>query len=63
MVHKKLKKKHKNLLTIIIPRHIDRSENIIKKIEYAIEQHPSFLKVLSEKQLLEIEQENKSREW
>ncbi|MDA9107541.1 1-acyl-sn-glycerol-3-phosphate acyltransferase [Flavobacteriaceae bacterium] len=41
----------------------DSIENIIKKIEYAIEQHPSFLKVLSEKQLLEIEQENKSREW
>ena len=39
----------------------DSIENIIKKIEYAIEQHPSFLKVLSEKQLLEIEQENKSR--
>jgi len=33
MVHKKLKKKHKNLLTIIIPRHIDRSENIIKEIK------------------------------
>ena len=41
----------------------DYIESIIEKIEYAIEQHPSFLKVLSEKQLLEIEQENKSREW
>ena len=41
----------------------DSIESIIEKIEYAIEQHPSFLKVLSEKQLLEIEQENKSREW
>jgi hypothetical protein len=38
-------------------------EDLLIKIEYAIEQHPSFLKVLSEKQLLEIEQENKSREW
>ena len=33
----------------------DSIENIIKKIEYAIEQHPSFLKVLSEKQLLDFE--------
>ena len=41
----------------------DSIENIVEKIEYAIEQHPSFLKVLSEKQLLEMEQDNKSREW
>lgn len=41
----------------------DSIENIVEKIEYAIEQHPSFLKVLSEKQLLELEQDNKSREW
>ena len=38
-------------------------ENIVKKIEHAIEQHPSFLKVLSEKELLEIEESNKNREW
>ena len=28
LIHKKLKKKHKNLLTIIIPRHIDRIKSI-----------------------------------
>ncbi len=28
LVHKKLKKKYKNLLTVIIPRHIDRKEQI-----------------------------------
>ena len=28
MVHKKLKKKYKNFLTIIIPRHIDRTDQI-----------------------------------
>ena len=33
IVHKKLKKKHKNLLTIIIPRHIDRVKNIKKDLE------------------------------
>ncbi len=31
-VHIKLKKKYKNLLTIIIPRHIHRSDEIMKKI-------------------------------
>ena len=32
LIHKKLKKKHKNLLTIIIPRHIDRIESIKKQL-------------------------------
>jgi len=41
----------------------DSIENIVKKTEHAIEQHPSFLKVLSEKELLEIEDSNKNREW
>ena len=30
LIHKKLKKKYKNLLTIIIPRHINRTESIKK---------------------------------
>jgi len=32
LIHKKLKKKHKNLLTIIIPRHINRIDSIIKEL-------------------------------
>ena len=32
LIHKKLKKKHKNLLTIIIPRHINRIETIKKDL-------------------------------
>ena len=32
-VHKKLKEKHKNLLTIIIPRHIHRTAEIINQIK------------------------------
>ena len=32
-IHKKLKKTHKNLLTIIIPRHIERVESIKKDLE------------------------------
>ena len=33
VVHKKLRKKYKNLLTIIIPRHIDRTNKIIQEME------------------------------
>ena len=62
--------KKKNILqsmeikkTLDIDYDNDSVENIVKKIEHAIEQHPSFLKVLSEKELLEIEESNKNREW
>ena len=41
----------------------ESSESIIEKIEYAIEQHPSFLKVLSKEQIEEQEKLNTSREW
>ena len=36
---------------------------IVEKIEYAIEQHPSFLKVISQKELEAKEELNKQREW
>ena len=32
IVHKKLKKKYKNLLTFIIPRHVERTDSIIKEL-------------------------------
>ena len=38
-------------------------ESIIKKIEFAIEQHPSFLKVIPEEELHNLETLNKEREW
>ena len=38
-------------------------ESIIKNIEFAIEQHPSFLKVIPEKELINLETLNKEREW
>ena len=41
----------------------ESSESIIEKIEYAIEQHPSFLKVLSKEKVEEQEKLNTSREW
>ena len=47
-VHKKLKVKYKNLLTIIIPRHIHRSPNIIneiKKLGLKIHIHSSKQKI------------------
>ncbi|MDO7576865.1 MAG: 1-acyl-sn-glycerol-3-phosphate acyltransferase, partial [Flavobacteriaceae bacterium] len=41
----------------------DSVESILEKIEYSIEQHPSFLKVLSAKEIEEQEALNKKREW
>ena len=41
----------------------DTPEDIVKKIEYAIEQHPSFLKVISEEELKRNNELNKKREW
>jgi len=38
-------------------------ESIIKKIEFAIEQHPSFLKVIPKEELHNFETLNKEREW
>ncbi len=38
-------------------------EAIIEKLEYAIEQHPSFLKVISKAELLAYEEENKQRKF
>jgi 1-acyl-sn-glycerol-3-phosphate acyltransferase len=38
-------------------------ESIIEKLEYAIEQHPSFLKVISAKDLAALEEEDKQRKW
>jgi 1-acyl-sn-glycerol-3-phosphate acyltransferase len=41
----------------------DTSDDIVTKIEYAIEQHPSFLKVVSQKDLQALEELNREREW
>ena len=38
-------------------------EEIIEKLEYAIEQHPSFLKVIPEEELLAYEASHKQRQW
>ncbi len=41
----------------------ESTESIIEKLEYAIEQHPSFLKVIPEDELLAYEEEHKMRKW
>lgn len=41
----------------------ESTESIIEKLEYAIEQHPSFLKVIPKEELLAYEEENQQRRW
>ena len=41
----------------------DSPEEIVKKIEFAIEQHPSFLKVISKEELKSQQQLNIKRQW
>lgn len=41
----------------------DTVEQIVEKLEYAIEQHPSFLKVIPIEELMEQEGLNKKRQW
>ena len=41
----------------------DTVQEIVEKLEYAIEQHPSFLKVIPEKEIEKEEELNKERHW
>ncbi|TYA53788.1 lysophospholipid acyltransferase family protein [Formosa maritima] len=67
---KGLRVKKKNILQtfeIKQPLEIDYENesiaDIVEKIEYAIEQHPSFLKVIPREELEETEELNKQRKW
>ncbi|ALJ04996.1 glycerol acyltransferase [Pseudalgibacter alginicilyticus] len=67
---KGLRIKKKNILQsleIKAPLDIDydneTTDDIVTKIEYAIEQHPSFLKVIPQKEIEALEALNKLREW
>lgn len=67
---KGLRVKKKNILQSIeikSPLEIDydgeTTEDIVKKIEFAIEQHPSFLKVIPQSELEAEDKLNKLREW
>ncbi len=41
----------------------DSVDAIIEKLEYAIEQHPSFLKVIPQEELMAYEEAHKERQW
>lgn len=67
---KGLRVKKKNILQSFIikePLQIDYEndtiDEIVEKIEYAIEQHPSFLKVIPAEEIEEQERLNKLRKW
>ncbi|MGB1392754.1 MAG: lysophospholipid acyltransferase family protein [Flavobacteriaceae bacterium] len=67
---KGIRVKKKNILQtmeIKAPLEIDYEketiDQIVEKIEYAIEQHPSFMKVIPQKELLENEALNTKRKW
>ena len=67
---KGLRIKKKNILQsieikepLVIDYDNESTDDIVKRIEYAIEQHPSFLKVISQQEVEAQEALNKLREW
>ena len=48
---------------LVIDYENESIEEIVEKLEYAIEQHPSFLKVLSQEEIEAMEELNKKRQW
>ena len=67
---KGLRMKKKNILQsfiikepLVIDYENETIEQIVEKVEYAIEQHPSFLKVIPAEEIEEQERLNKLREW
>ena len=54
-------------MEIKLPLEIDYDnesiDQIVEKIEYSIEQHPSFLKVIPQNELMLNEKLNKQRNW
>jgi len=67
---KGLRVKKKNILQsfiikepLVIDYENETIEQIVEKVEYAIEQHPSFLKVIPIEELEEQERLNKLRQW
>ncbi|PKQ45295.1 lysophospholipid acyltransferase family protein [Confluentibacter flavum] len=67
---KGLRIKKKNILQsmeikepLVIDYDNETTDDIVKRIEYAIEQHPSFLKVISQEEVEAQEALNKLREW
>ena len=48
---------------LVIDYENESVNDIIEKIEYAIEQHPSFLKVIPQEELEDMEKLNEKRKW
>lgn len=67
---KGLRIKKKNILQsieikppLVIDYENETTDDIVRRIEFAIEQHPSFLKVISKEEVAAQEALNKLREW
>jgi 1-acyl-sn-glycerol-3-phosphate acyltransferase len=67
---KGLRIKKKNILQsieikppLVIDYDNETTDDIVRRIEFAIEQHPSFLKVISQEEVEAQEALNKLREW
>ncbi len=67
---KGLRVKKKNILQsmeikapLVIDYENESIDQIVEKIEYAIEQHPSFLKVIPQEELMAEEELNRLRKW
>lgn len=48
---------------LVIDYENETVEEIVEKLEYAIEQHPSFLKVIPQEELQAMEELNRTRKW
>src|SRR5690606_8735116 len=48
---------------LVIDYENETMDEIVEKLEYAIEQHPSFLKVIPTSEILSEEELNKERQW
>ena len=48
---------------LVIDYENESMDEIVEKLEYAIEQHPSFLKVIPTSEIQSEEELNKDREW
>ena len=65
-IHKELKKKYKNLLTIIIPRHVERVDSIVSdlnKLNLNIQTHESKLKLNSNTDIYIVDSYGKNRSF
>ena len=64
LVHKEVKKKHKNLLTIIIPRHVERTESIrdeLKKLNLKIHTFEEKNKIKKDTDILLVNSYGKTK--